>query len=92
MIGLILVELALIAVASVAFLLFFGDPRRKPDPTIAWHLWSFGALTFVEASALFTVGVGVPVPTLVFAVGFGGQLMVAVWRLVLVIYGWRADR
>lgn len=89
MIVLILVELALIALASLGFVLVLNDPRKATDPVIAWHLWCFAVLAAVEACSLFALGLGIRVPAFVFALGYGGQALVAAWRLVLAVQGRR---
>lgn len=86
---LVLIELALIALASLAFVVFLGDPRRGADPIITWHLWSFAVLAAVEACSLLALGLGIRVPVVVFAIGYGGQAAVAIWRLVLAAQGRR---
>jgi hypothetical protein len=85
----LLVELAIIVVASVAFVGVLGDPRRARDPMMAWHLWSFAALAAVEAASLLALGLGVPVPLWVFVTVYAGQAGVAVWRLWLMVQGRR---
>lgn len=89
---LLLPALATTVLAAAAFIAVFGDPRRKADPLMAWHLWSFAALTAVADAALLLLGLGVQVPGAAFVVIYTGDAAVAVWRLVLAIQGRRRQR
>jgi hypothetical protein len=85
MIAFLLGELAVAALATLVFLVLYGNPNRRVDRGMAWHVFAFSATTGLQAAGLLLVGLGVKVPLWALALLLGGVAGTAVWRLVLLI-------
>jgi hypothetical protein len=88
MLNLILVELAVAALAGVAFV---GVYVRSPwlRTPAGRHMMAVSLVMAAEAGTLLAVGAGVRVPLWAFAVGYGLIDVVVLHRLVLL---WHARR
>jgi len=85
MTNILLGELFATASATFVFLILYGNPNRRADRAMGWHVFSFSAATGLEATGLLLVGLGVLVPTWVLALLLGAVAGMAIWRLLLLI-------
>jgi hypothetical protein len=85
---LILAELAL---AVLAWLVFVADYRRSPwwRSAVGRQMMAASLVALCEAATLLALGLGLPVPLWVFAIGYGAADIVVIRWIVL---RWRARR
>lgn len=83
--GIILVELAVATVAGLVFLVLYGWRSRWRETAMGRHMMVFAVVTAVEAGSLFALGLGLPVPLWMFAVGYGLLDAVLIQRLFLLL-------
>jgi hypothetical protein len=86
---LVLVEVLLGCVGCVAFAVLYGSRSPWRESPMGRHMMAFTVVTAGELGSLLALGLGLPVPIWVFALGFGLLDLVIVQRLVLL---WRMQR
>jgi hypothetical protein len=82
---LIIAEIAITAVVSLAFAALYGLKSNWRASAIGRHLMWFGLITGVESIALVLLAIGFPIPLWVFALVYGALAGVGIQRLYLLL-------
>lgn len=81
----VLVELGIATVAGLVFLVLYAWRSRWHETAMGRHMMVFAVVTAAEAGSLFALGLGLPVPLWLFAVGYGLLDAVVIQRLYLLL-------
>lgn len=88
----ILIELGIAAAAGGAFVALYAWRSRWRATPMGRHMMVVSAVMAGEAGSLFLLGIGVPVPLWLFAVGYGAMDILLLQRLLLLLRAQRKAR